>query len=112
MTEAEREELLVQQRRAEGTPCNKENFLAWKEKFEKEMAAEDEGNEEKKERSGMTGYDYFRNKVTNLEALEKEAEEAAGEADEDEEDVDEALFEEDIDLDELDFDEDDEDLDI
>jgi hypothetical protein len=38
MTAAEVEELQVQKRRAEGTPCNKENFEAWQAKFLAEMA--------------------------------------------------------------------------
>ncbi len=38
-TEAELEEMQVQKRRQEGTPCTKENFEAWKVKFEAEMAA-------------------------------------------------------------------------
>ena len=37
MSQAEAEEIAVRKRRAEGTPCNKENFYAWKEKFDKEM---------------------------------------------------------------------------
>mmetsp|Transcript_14080 Transcript_14080/g.26456 ORF Transcript_14080/g.26456 Transcript_14080/m.26456 type:complete len:339 (-) Transcript_14080:1888-2904(-) len=37
LTQAEAEEMAVRKRREEGTPCNKENFLAWKERFEKEM---------------------------------------------------------------------------
>ena len=37
MSQAEAEEIAVRKLRAEGTPCNKENFHAWKEKFDKEM---------------------------------------------------------------------------
>ena len=40
MTEAEKEELAVRNRRAEGTPCTEESFLAWKTKFENEIAQE------------------------------------------------------------------------
>ena len=37
MTQAEAEEIAVRKRREEGTPCNKENFDAWNEKFQIEM---------------------------------------------------------------------------
>jgi hypothetical protein len=122
MTEAEKEELEVTKRRAEGTPCNKENFERWQANFLQELSerkmidelTEDDGKggRQKKDkpkdidRSGrMTGFDHFSNKMVNLEALELAAEQAevgfAG---------DEDLFEEDVDLDDLDFDdEDDED---
>jgi len=135
MTEAEKEELAVTKRRAEGTPCNKENFEAWKERFEREMAerrlleeAESEdasGVKSKKkdkakvDKSGrLTGFQHFSGKQDNLEALEAAAENAVADEDEEFEGVDEDLFDEDVDLDDLDFDddeeeeEDDEDLDI
>jgi hypothetical protein len=116
MTEAEKEELEVTKRRAEGTPCNKENFELWQANFLQELSerkmidelTEDDGKggRQKKDktkdidRSGrMTGFDHFSNKMVNLEALELAAEQAevgfAG---------DEDLFEEDVDLDDLDFD--------
>lgn len=142
MTAVELEEMAVQKRRAEGTPCNKENFEAWKARFEAEMAKKNEEEENddtnrggpkriKKHASAtvdrsdrITGFEYFKTKATNMDALEAAAE-AAGtqEMDEDEEeendgrlDVDEELFEDDVDLDDLDFDDDDdedeEDVDI
>lgn len=117
MTEAEREELAVAKRRAEGTPCNKENFEAWQAKFLLEMAAARDDNDEDGNKSGkrkeaktkevdksgrMTGYELFSNKMVNLEALEAAAEEAelGFEGDED-------LFQDDVDLDDLDFDDED-----
>jgi len=132
---AELEELAVTKRRAEGTPCNtRENFEAWKARFEEEMqkaeeedaddAANEGGDKKKKATSAVTskldripGFDFFSEKTNNYEALEAAAE-LAGEQegiDEDEdddslEDVDEDLFDEDVDLDDLDF-EDDEDED-
>mmetsp|Transcript_17861 Transcript_17861/g.25178 ORF Transcript_17861/g.25178 Transcript_17861/m.25178 type:complete len:311 (+) Transcript_17861:36-968(+) len=117
VTQAELEELAVRKRRAEGTPCTRENFLAWKEKFEQEMleaeAKEKEENDknptsskkEKKEakkvvdKSGrLTGFVQFSDKVMgtlNLEEIEKAAEDAQVDEDEEEDD-------EDFDLDELD----------
>lgn len=120
MTEAEREELEVAKRRAEGTPCNKENFEIWQARFLQEMAEErarenetddGKGGKKKKEnakdvdKSGrLTGFEQFSNKMVNLEALEAAAEEAEKGFEGDEE-----LFQEDVDLDDLDFeDEDDE----
>lgn len=145
-TQAELEEMEVRRRRAEGTPCDKENFEAWKERFEEEMASqendEEEDNDEgkggskktKKQGSAtvdksdrMTGFEFFKSKATNMEALEAAAEAAeTQEMEEDEEeddeeefednekklDVDVELFEDDVDLDDLDFDEDEEDVDI
>ena len=139
----------VRKRRAEGTPCNKENFDAWKAQFDAEMAAlaessgdKDDGNKagmKKVKKQGistvdksdrMTGFDFFRSKATNMEALEAAAEAAENQAMEDDDDidggedegeeqqqldVDEDLFEDDVDLDDLDFDSDDdkdEDVDI
>ena len=119
MTEAEREELEVTKRRAEGTPCNKENFERWQANFLIEMAEKkqqdfliDEDGKGSKlrktkdaDRVGrMTGFDHFSNKMVNLEALELAAEEAEqGFA------ADEDLFEDDVDLDGLDFDDEDDD---
>jgi hypothetical protein len=125
-TEAELEEIEVRKRRDEGTPCNKENFEAWKARFEAEMAqsralAEDadeaKKNKQKKEdrANRLTGYQQFAANM-NLEALEAAAEQA--EVDDDDEgnldEVDEELFQEDVDLDDLDFDsdEDEDDVDI
>lgn len=137
MTEAEKEELDVRRRRAEGTPCTEENFNVWKRKFEEEMAQREEEEEngtskdktatsKKKNKNSsaledeiairMTGFEYFTQKggVMNLELLEKAAEDAAAESgdeydevDVDELDVDEDLFDDDEDLDDLDFDDDD-----
>lgn len=124
MTEAEREELEVRKRRAEGKPCNKENFEAWKAQFLSEMeqakkaAADNEdgtttgkakGKNKTKEvdKTGrITGFQFFSGKMDNLEALEAAAEEAAQA---DFEDVDEELFDDDVDLDDLDFDDEDDD---
>jgi hypothetical protein len=136
MTVTEVEEMAIQKRRAEGTPCTLQNFLAWKEKFDPEMAAraaeiekeQQEGQLKKKVSTAVdsksttgriTGYDFFSDKTNNLEALEAAAEEAGKIEDEEEllEEVDQELFDDDIDLDDLDFesddeDDDDEDLDI
>lgn len=139
LTQAEAEEIAVRKRRAEGTPCNKENFYAWKGKFEKEMeekrleeeeqAMNDRTNKKGKSKGGagggkasedearggrLTGFEQFSSKLglVNLDALEKAAEEAENEGaelDVDELDVDEDLFDEDEDLDDLDFDSDDDD---
>lgn len=125
MTEAEKEELEVRKRRAEGTPCTTENFEAWKKKFEEEMAEKgdemddkdgdrgilkDKTNSKKKNKnaaaedvmsSRLTGFEYFTQKggIMNLDLLEKAAEEAAeASGDEDEEDE--------VDVDDLDVDED------
>jgi hypothetical protein len=118
MTEAEREELEVTKRRAEGTPCTKENFEKWQSKFLQEMNefksnnnnGDDDGKSKQRkdkikdvDRTGrMTGYEHFSNKMVNLEALEL----AAAQAEQGFE-ADENLFEEDIDLDDMDFDDDD-----
>ena len=127
---AELEEMAVRKRRAEGQPCNKENFEAWKARFDAEKANEDEEDEKDETNKGgpkrvkklgsatvdrsdrITGYEYFKSKATNMEALEAAAEAAeAQEMDDDEEDddLDEDLFEDDVDLDDLDFDDDDDD---
>jgi hypothetical protein len=117
-TEAEVEEIEVRKKREEGTPCNKENFEAWKAKFEAEMARKqallDETDDTKKnrqkkdDRAGrLTGYQLFAANM-NFEALEAAAEQAEGDGDDEEdiaEDFDEELFQDDdVDLDELDFD--------
>lgn len=125
MTEAEREELEVTKRRAEGTPCTKENFEKWQTAFLQEMAnkksqndtlIDDDGMKSKQrkdktkdnERTGrMTGFEHFSNKMVDIEALEL----AAAEAEQGFE-ADENLFEDDIDLDDMDFDEDDDDDEI
>lgn len=136
-TAAELEEMAVRKRRSEGTPCTKENFEAWKIRFEAEMAKENEQEETEDGKSGpkrikkqgsstvdrsdrITGFEYFKSKATNMEALEAAAEAAeAQEMDDEEEDekqldVDEELFADDVDLDDLDFDseEEDEEVDI
>ena len=128
MTEAEKEELAVRNRRAEGTPCTEESFLAWKTKFENEIAQEVEmekaassdkkrKNKEEKvvDKTGrITGFLQFSDKIgtLNLEAMEAACDDA--QVDEDEElEVDEDLFDVDDDelddLDDLDFDDDDDD---
>jgi len=137
ITEAEKEELEVRKRRAEGTPCNKENFLIWKENFDAEMVEKEKSKddadalkekanpkkksnknvvtEEEKMEGRQTGYQLFSSKGSGLDALEKAAEEAAAVGgDMDVEDFDEDLFDEDSDgdLDDLDFDSDDEEIDI
>jgi hypothetical protein len=120
MTEAEREELEVTKRRAEGTPCTQENFELWQNKFLKEMTelklrsdnGDDDGKSKQKkekakdiDRTGrMTGYEHFSNKMVNLEALEL----AAAELEQGFE-ADENLFEDDVDLDDMDFDDDEDD---
>lgn len=121
ITQAEQEELEVRKRREEGTPCNMENFLAWRARFEAEMAAEKENEVEdtdaikksnkKKEvdKTGrITGRQHFADQSTNLEALEAAAEQAERDPDEDLDDVDEELFDDDVDLDDLDFNSEDE----
>ena len=133
MTEAEKEDLEVRKRRAEGTPCNKENFLAWKKRFEAEMAQklDDErelakmDNMNKSKKGGgakevdksdrPTGYQWFTNQSNTLDVFEAAAENAERDSDEEEEEdedidnVHEELFDEDVDLDDLDFDDDEED---
>lgn len=134
MTQAELEELAVRKRRAEGTPCTEENFNAWKEKFDKEMAQKkiDDDEQAQKEVSGkkksvekkddtadrLTGFDQFSGKagIMNLEAMEAAAEEIENGSDDESDDVkvedldvDEELFDDDDDLDDLDFDDSDDD---
>lgn len=121
----------MRKRRAEGTPCNKENFLAWKERFDKEMeelrmAKEDELGQQQQQSQGdrtgkkslskkrseleemenrLTGYQQFCDKLglASLDALEKAAEEAQYE----EEDDNEGEYDDngDVNVDELDLDE-------
>ena len=137
MTQAEAEELAVRKRRAEGTPCTQENFLAWKEKFEAEMAllaekendpsgeggaAKKKNKEKVVDKAGrITGFLQFSDKgggTFNFEAMEAAAENAQFDEDEaraEEEAAaaaveDEDLFDlDDEDLDDLDFDDDDDD---
>jgi hypothetical protein len=133
MTETESSEMAIHKRRAEGTPCTRENFLAWKATFEAEMeekkddlldAAENAGPVKKKrgkvvDKTGRTsGFLQFSDTtaVLNLEALEAAWENAQKDEDEESEEdnlenVDEDLFngDDDEDLDDLDFDDDDDD---
>jgi hypothetical protein len=133
MTVTEAEDLAVTKLRAEGTPCNKENFLVWKVKYEAEMVKEKakenaaafdnlskgKKKEEKKEKlvdkSGrISGALQFMDKggSLNMEAMEAACLNAQRDEDEDS-DVEvenEGLFDvDDDDLDDLDFDDDDED---
>lgn len=126
MTQAELEEMAVRKRRAEGTPCTKENFLKWLDKFDAEMEAR--AAEEKKEEGGKnkskekevdyslrkTGYEHFSGKagLMSLEALEAAAEAIEDGVDVEDLDVDEELFDTDDDLDDLDFDDEDSDEEI
>jgi hypothetical protein len=124
-TEAELEELAHDKRRADGTPCTKDTFLVWKQKFDQEMAgkgtdqenAEEVGGKamkkktkEEDEKAGrLSGFEQFNDKTNNLEAIEAAAEQAELDenAIEELEDVNEDLFfdedEDDDDLDDLDF---------
>lgn len=124
LSQAEVEEMTVRKRRAEGTPCTKENFLAWLDKWDAEMEAkaEEAKKETDKETKGkskekivdysgrITGFEHFSGQggLLNLEALEAAADEAgaAEDVDVDDLDVDEELFEDDEDLDDMDFDSD------
>jgi hypothetical protein len=121
-TATELEEMQLQKRREDGTPCTMETFLAWKERYDREIEEkkEEEENEERTtkkksvkvidEKEGrLTGFDFFSSKAgMNLEALEAAAEEAGNdETALEDEDYDEDLFiEDDVDLDDLDFDDD------
>lgn len=130
MTEAEAEQLAVQKRRAEGTPCNKENFDAWKAQWDAEMAqkeeaealAEKESGSKKKKKEGekvvdksgrISGFMHFSDKTLDMEAFEAEAENAQVDEDEEIDVEDEDLFDLDDDdlddLDDIDFDDDDDD---
>eukprot|EP00559_Dactyliosolen_fragilissimus_P008989 CAMPEP_0184864112 /NCGR_PEP_ID=MMETSP0580-20130426/13821_1 /TAXON_ID=1118495 /ORGANISM="Dactyliosolen fragilissimus" /LENGTH=310 /DNA_ID=CAMNT_0027362765 /DNA_START=148 /DNA_END=1080 /DNA_ORIENTATION=+ len=103
MTAAEMEDLEVRKRRAEGTPCNAENFAIWKQKFDVEMEEKKEEQlleEEQRDKSSggkkkgacatdrkkeedvagrMTGFEYFTQKtggaLLNMDDIEKAAEE-------------------------------------
>lgn len=133
MTEAEAEQLAVQKRRAEGTPCNKENFDAWKIQWNAEMAkkeeeealAEKESGSKKKKKDGekavdtsgrISGFLHFSDKTLDMEAFEAEAENAQVDEDEEIDVEDEDLFDLDDDdlndLDDMDFDDDDDEPDI
>eukprot|EP00560_Eucampia_antarctica_P001569 CAMPEP_0197831548 /NCGR_PEP_ID=MMETSP1437-20131217/10754_1 /TAXON_ID=49252 ORGANISM="Eucampia antarctica, Strain CCMP1452" /NCGR_SAMPLE_ID=MMETSP1437 /ASSEMBLY_ACC=CAM_ASM_001096 /LENGTH=299 /DNA_ID=CAMNT_0043434505 /DNA_START=179 /DNA_END=1075 /DNA_ORIENTATION=+ len=134
MTSTELEEIEVRKRRTEGTPCNEENFLAWREKFNKEteddLAREadaigkDKSSTSKKKggantaikdeaiENRLTGFQQFSGKmgVLNMEDIEKAADEAENDPnnlDVEELNLDEDLFDDDEDLDDLDFDDDD-----
>jgi len=118
LTQTETEEEAVRKRRAEGTPCNKENFHSWAKQFQKELdelrekeEQEDDKeinkkakvlkkNEEEEMKGRLSGYEQFSLKLgsMNMDALERAAEAAANA----EGDFDEDLFDED--LDDLDFD--------
>jgi len=126
MSEAELEEIAVRKRRSEGTPCNEENFIAWKKQFEEEMAQKEAESaaamEKDKVGSGkkkglglkkddtdlrLTGYEFFSGKVgiLDLDAIEKEAEEIENKSNSITfDDINEELFDDDDDLDDLDFD--------
>jgi hypothetical protein len=116
ISQAEAEEQTVRRRRLEGTPCTKENFEAWRLKFDQEIAeaAADEElkaeggkkqkGEKKEDKTGrITGFLHFSGKGgKNLEEMERAAEEL---------NVDEELFEldDDDDLEDLDFEDDEDD---
>lgn len=132
MTEAELEELTVRKRRAEGTPCTKESFIAWATKFEEEQlqkAMEEKLLSEKEASSSsskkkdkiskttsatndqearLTGFEQFSQKsaMLNLEDIEAAVAKLTEEEGGDDLDVDEDLFEDEDDLDDLDFDSD------
>lgn len=112
MTVAEREELELRRRRADGTPVTPETFAEWKLKFDAEMKIlkEDRQKEADVAASGgrkkgkgsanvvgkddhkigrTTGKAQFSGKSLNLEALEAAAENAQTDPDEVEDDVDE-----------------------
>lgn len=128
---AELEENAHNKRRADGTPCTKDTFLVWKQKFDQEMANH-EANQENNEGGGkamrkktkeedekaarLSGFQHFNDKTNNLEAIEAAAEQAELEenAIEELEDVNEDLFfdEDDDDLDDLDFESSDEEEDL
>ena len=46
LTTAEQEEMTVRKRRAEGTPCNDENFYVWLQNFEEEQAQKEAEEED------------------------------------------------------------------
>jgi len=113
MTEAERDELETNRKRADGTPVNPETFAAWRTAFDEEMRlikekeqAEVQDSKSKKQKAKLavekqedenkagrlTGFQQFSGKAFNLEALEAAAENA--QADPDEEEADNAATEE------------------
>ena len=113
--ETEKREMEIRKKREEGTPCTRANFLAWKAKYDEEMAevraADLEKAKEDKRLAAMAerkaGYDYFVDQGS-LDDLERMADEAL-EAEVTEAEIDEGLFEDsDDDLDDLDFDEEEE----
>lgn len=127
MTETEKEDLQVTKRRAEGTPCNKENFLAWKISFEAQALLQkqqdNETTESNKKKSSnknnqvdkserFTGFQLFTTHQSSLDVIEAAAENAECDSDDDDNNnVQEDLFDDDVDLDDMDFDDDDEDED-
>ena len=113
MTVAEREELELRRRRADGTPVTPESFAEWKLKFDAEMkilkeerqkeadVAASGGRKKGKGSATVVGKDdhkigratgkaQFSDKSLNLEALEAAAENAQTDPDEVEDDEDEA----------------------
>ncbi|GMI36896.1 hypothetical protein TrCOL_g7013 [Triparma columacea] len=119
--ETEEKERLLLKARSEGTPCTKENFEIWKEKFMQEMERlkkekqesggkenAQELKEEKDRAERKTGYEMFQDKTNSIDITmlsgETEDEEGVG-------DFDESLYldGDDDDLDDLDFEDDDDD---
>jgi hypothetical protein len=114
--DTEKAEMEILRKRREGTPCNRENFLAWKAKFDAELAEKRlldvEAMKDDKRLAAMaersTGFDLFNGKGS-LDDIEAMAD-AALEAEITKEEIDEGLFddEDDDDLDDLDYDDDEE----
>jgi hypothetical protein len=123
VSSSEAEEMAVQKRRAEGTPCTRDHFLQWKHAFETAAEQQRMAVDSRKDKDcsaavaksgagglgAMTGYEYFSGQAgNNLAALEAAAEAAEHdemeEGEEEEMAVNEELFDDDVDLDELDFD--------
>ena len=109
MTEAEREDLELRRRRADGTPVTPETFREWKIKFDAEMkllkaqrAKEDDAAASGGRKKGKgaapgkddhkvgrkTGKEQFSDTTFNLEALEAAAEHAQADPDEEDDDDD------------------------
>lgn len=107
MTQAEKDDLDLRRKRAEGTPVNEETFCAWRAKFDEEMrllkekeASEATENKSKKQKAKssaaeqeekakagrLTGCQQFSDKAFNLEALEAAAENAQADPEEEEAD--------------------------
>jgi hypothetical protein len=107
MSQAEIEEMIVVKRRAEGTPCTKENFLLWQQQLDDEIkngvgsstvttaTSENDTDKSTNKRTGsnitkviddghkigrLTGFQYFSDKTNNYEALEAAAERAENDA--------------------------------